>query len=207
MSQPIVLFGGTFDPVHHAHLIVARAVAEQCGFERITLVPAASPPHKPAARADAPHRLAMLRAAIEGEELFAIDEIELGREGPSYTIDTIRALRERGGDVPVTLLVGADMLEELPRWHEARQVVESARILVVGRPPWDRRMERIAEEIAGAFGEPVARRLREDFVPAPLLEISSTDIRRRVADGRSIRYLVPERVGAYINEKGLYARG
>lgn len=207
MAERIVLFGGTFDPVHVGHLIVARSVAEHLGFERILLVPSASPPHKTSACASADHRLAMLRLAIEGEGLFDVCEVELSRarSGASYTIDTIEAFRRRHGpEAEIHLIIGADMLEDLPQWFRASQVVDSARIVVALRPPWDQRIDEIFEAIERRFGPERRRRIRGDVIGVPLLEISSSQIRSRVHAGRSIRYLVPESVRKYIEQLGLY---
>ena len=114
MRRVLVLFGGSFDPVHHGHLIVARAVAELRGFNRITLVPAAQSPHKRDAHASAEHRLAMLRLAVEDDELFDICDSEVKRSPPSYSIDTVEALRsQHGGDVELHWVIGADMLIDL----------------------------------------------------------------------------------------------
>jgi len=208
MVRKMVLFGGTFDPVHVGHMIVARRIAEACGFERITFVPAAHPPHKGAPETPAEDRLAMLRLAIAGEELFDICEDELSREGASYTFDTLAGLRERHGEaVQLYWIIGADMLADLPNWHRAAEVIALARIVVACRPPWHERMDGIVSQLAQRFGPEAGRRLAEAVVQTPLLDISSTDIRRRVAGGLSIRHLVPEPVRAYITAHGLYGPG
>lgn len=205
MVRQMVLFGGTFDPVHVGHLIVARSIAEACGFERITFVPAARPPHKGVAATSAADRLAMLRLAIEGEGLFDICQDELAREGASYTFDTLTGLRARHGEaVQLHLVVGADMLADLPNWHRAAEVIELARIVVACRPPWHERMGEIVSQLARRFGPEAGRQFEEAVVRTPLLDISSTEIRRRLAEGLSIRYLVPEPVRAYIVDHGLY---
>jgi len=205
MAGRIVLLGGSFDPVHNGHLIVARAVAEQCGFGRVTLVPAASPPHKPPTRASAEHRLAMLRLAIEGEDLFDVCDVELRRDGPSYTLETLRALRlEHGPGVELVWIIGADMLAGLPNWHHAGEVLDMARIIVAARPPWTDRMDEILTGMEGHLQGEQVNRLRESVVESPLLDISSSQVRWRVGAGLSIRYLVPESVRAYICKNSLY---
>lgn len=206
MADTIVLFGGTFDPVHHGHLIAARAVAEHRGFSRITFVPSARPPHKDAACAAAADRLAMLHLATSDEAMFDVCDLELQRSGPSYTFDTLTALRARAGeDVELHLLVGADTLADLPNWHRAAEVVQLAGVVVAARPPWDRRMEGILAALRQRLGPGVVERIAEGIVATPLIDISSSDIRRRVAAGRSIRFLVPEAVRQYIEGHGLYA--
>ena len=208
MAEQIVLFGGSFDPVHVGHLIVARALAEACGFERITFVPAAKRPHKPAACAAAEHRLAMLRLAVTGEKVFDICELELRRAGPSYTCDTLAALRgQHGGDPALHWVIGADMLEDLPSWQRVEQVLAMAKIVVASRPPWDQRLEEIFARLRGVFPDRQIALLRQSVVQTPLIEISSSEIRARVAAGRSIRHLVPEAVMDYIAEHRLYLAG
>lgn len=205
MTKQIVLFGGTFDPVHFGHLIVARHIAETCGFDRITLVPAAAPPHKSAASAGPEDRLAMLQAAIKGERLFDICEDEMSRKGTSYTFDTLTALRARHGEeADLRWIVGADMLADLPNWYRADDVIAMARIVVACRSPWHERMGTIVSGLADRLGSAAAERLGQAIVPTPLIDISSTAIRQRAARGLSIRYLVPEPVRAYIRSRGLY---
>ena len=202
MSKRIVLFGGTFDPVHNGHLIVARSVAEQCGFDTVTFVPARRPPHKQAAAAAAEHRLAMLEIAVAGEGVFNISQAELRREGPSYTYDTLEAFAGQG---ELHWLVGADMLADLPNWRRAREVLELARIVVAVRPPWHRRLDEMLAELRGHFPSEVVASLGESVVETPVIDISSTAIRNRVARGLSVRYLVPDAVRDYIERHGLYA--
>ena len=206
MARQLVLFGGTFDPVHFGHLIVARSVAEQCGFERVTLVPTAKAPHKRDVSASAADRLAMLRLAIEGDDLFDVSEVELRRPGASYTFDTLTAMRASHADsVQLHWLIGADMLADLPNWHRATDVIALARIVVACRPPWHERMAGILSELGAKFGPESADRLARRVVQTPLIDISSSLIRHRVAQGLSIRYLVPEPVEGYISSRGLYA--
>lgn len=206
MATRIVLFGGTFDPVHHGHLITARAVAELCSFERITFIPAASPPHKSAAHAPGAHRLEMLRRATGQEGILDVCSDELDRGGPSYTFDTLMALRSRyrPGE-PVHLVIGADMLEDLPHWHRAEEIPDLAEIIIAARPPWQQRLDEIFAALAPRFSPRQIRRLADSVVATPLIDISSSDIRRRVRAGESIRFLVPETVREYINRHRLYA--
>ena len=208
MAKRILLFGGTFDPVHVGHLIVARSVAERRGFDRVLLVPAASPPHKSPARATGAQRLEMLRLAIEGEDLFEICEVELRRAGPSYTIDTLQTVGEQwGGEVAIHLVIGMDMLADLPHWHRASEVVDAAEIVVACRPPWDSRIDEVFRSLSEHFSPEQCGRLRENVISAGLLDISSSEIRDRVGSGKSIRYLVPEPVSTYVESKGLYRLG
>ena len=204
----IVLFGGTFDPIHCGHLIVARAFCEQCGFEKITFIPASSPPHKEGAHASGEHRLAMLKLAVKSEEraeIFDICEIELARTGCSYTFDTLEELRRiNGADTELVWVVGADMLEELPCWHRVEEVVELARIVIAVRPPWDEQIDEIFGTLRGKFSDAQVDRLMESVIQTPLINISSTQIRRRVRAGESIKNLTPYCVIDYIKKHDLY---
>lgn len=189
-------FGGSFNPIHNAHLICARAVAERGGFDRIILVPSAQPPHKPGSTdlAAPEHRLAMCRLATAGDPLFDVDDLELRRSGPSYTIDTVLELKRRG-EKQVNWLIGADMLAILPQWHRPEDLIREANLILMARPGW--RFD--FASLPSAF-----RHLEKNIIEAPLIDISATEIRRRIREGRSIRYLVPEAVERYIRERDLY---
>jgi nicotinate-nucleotide adenylyltransferase len=185
----IGVFGGTFDPVHLGHLILAEQCREQGRLDQVLFVPAARPPHKrdqeltPFAQ-----RMEMLQLAIAGQPAFQVDELEKDRPGPSYTADTLEELHRRQPDAELFLLVGGDALRDLPSWHEPQRILARAKLLVMARA-----------------GAPVASAPVEvQRVEVPLIEISSTDVRRRVRDGRSVRYLIPRAVEAYVKEKGLY---
>ncbi len=186
----IGIYGGTFDPVHHGHLILARDAIEQLGLDRMIFVPAARSPHKldraPGASGEA--RREMLRAAVAGEPTFEVDPCELGRAGPSYTVDTVLALRARLPDAQLHYLIGADNLPLLHTWHRIDELRALVRFVVFHR--------RLPDASApGTEPFPTLDRV---------LDLSSTEIRNRVASGRSIRYLVPEAVAAVIDAHGLY---
>ena len=205
--RPKVLFGGAFDPVHLGHLIVARSVAEQMGYDRITLLLSGRAPHKGSAHASAADRLAMLQLAVRDDPLFEVCDLELQRTGPSYTYDTVGILREQlGPDVPIRMIVGADMFRDLPLWHRAAQLVQCVRFVVALRPPLAERIDEIVADVRRALAPGTGRKLPEAIVATPLIDVSSTEIRQRVAKGRPIRYLVPESVARHIADNGLYAR-
>ena len=184
------ILGGSFNPIHHGHLIVATRVAEALDLERVLLIPAAVAPLKdPGALAPARDRWEMLRRAIRGNPLFEACDLELRRGGLSYTVDTLRELhRRRPADY--RLILGADAARLLPRWKEAAEVLRLARPAVAARPGH-----------GTVPGLP-----KKDIVEVPLLEISGTEIRDRVRRGLSIRYLVPDAVERYIRRRGLYRR-
>lgn len=186
----IGVFGGTFDPPHLGHLVAASDAAQALGLSRVLWVPSAQHPFKgEAVRTPAALRLEMTRAAIAGDARFQAEPLELEREGPSFTVDTLRELNGRAPGCELWLLVGADNLPDLPKWREAEEIPRLARLAVVTREG----------EGAPAEGGTQARR-----VAVTRVDVSATEIRRRVAAGETIRYLVPERVRAIIEREGLY---
>lgn len=183
------LFGGSFDPIHHGHLIAARSALEQLGLSEVRFVPAQEQPFKVGTHgAAAQHRARMVELAIEGEPGFRIERIELERPGPSYTVDTLRALQAREPGTEWILLLGEDAAADLPKWRSAADVLKLARLAVFARP--------------GRTGESTPSAWRR--IQVPLVEISATDVRHRVRRGHSIRYWVPDAVAAYVAAEGLY---
>ncbi len=201
------MFGGSFNPVHVAHLILAERVLEARRLDRVLLIPAKEPPHKPPAPlAPAEDRLRMVQLAVEDNPALEADPVELRREGPSYTLRTVRGLRERYGLAErLFLLMGADSLLDLPNWWHAEQLARKVPIIAFGRP--GHRVEQHWQELAGEFGEEWVGEVKERMVDAPLLEVSASEIRERLSRGLSVRYLVPESVRHYILERGLYREG
>jgi nicotinate-nucleotide adenylyltransferase len=201
-KKKVAVFGGTFDPVHLGHLIVAEQAREQAGLDQVWMVPAASPPHKQGQPvAPFSQRIEMLALAVAGQPAFCIDELEKDRPGPSYTADTLTELHARHPDTELHLLLGADCLADLPHWHEPARIVRQAGLLIVGRPNWPILS---AGELRSAMHLPEDVELRLQILEAPLIGIASRDLRRRAAEGRSLRFLVPRSVECYIHEKRLY---
>lgn len=203
MASGIALFGGTFDPIHHGHLIAARGVIEQIGFERVVFIPAPKPPHKVGRElTDASHRLRMARLAIEGEDYFDVSDLEICRSGLSYTVLTVESYRQMvGPDVPLAWIIGGDSLPELHTWYRISELMESCRIVTAVRPGYD------APDLSSlrrTLSPEQIDRLSRDVLATPAIDISATDIRRRVREGRSIRYLVPDSVRTYIHDHRLY---
>lgn len=181
------LFGGTFDPPHVGHLLVAQDVAERLRLDRLVFVPARIPPHKQDdLLSPAPLRLEMVRALIRGNELFRVSEVELSREGPSWTVDTLRHYRDLNPDTELFLLVGADQARSFDSWRNPEEVAELATVVVMER------------EGTGASREEFL------FVPVTRIDLSSTDIRARARQDRPIRYLVPDAVREIIERNRLY---
>jgi nicotinate-nucleotide adenylyltransferase len=200
-----LLYGGTFDPIHHGHLITCLRAAELLSTDRILLIPAQVSPHKTTAQpaASPEHRLAMIRIATAGMPLFAIDDSEIVRPGPSYTIDTVEQLLQRHPDQRLTLLLGADQLPQLHTWRRIHELLERANVAILQRSE-SNHGEIDASSLAAHVGRPAADRMLHSILQTPRIEISSTDIRARVGLGLPIDFLVPESVARYIRENHLY---
>ena len=194
------ILGGTFNPPHLAHLVCASEAASQLQLDRVLLTPVASPPHKDAGDVDPgpEERLALCRLAVQGDGRLDVSDIEVRRGGPSYTVDTLRELHARTPEDDLTFILGGDIALGLPSWHEPEAVLALASLAVAER--------------SGAGRRDVAARLEESFpgiepprfFDMPRLDISSSQIRRRIAEGRPIRYLVPDPVAEHIARRKLY---
>jgi len=225
------VFGGSFNPIHFGHLLVADEIAELLPLDRVLFVPAASPPHKPAADlAPAAHRFEMTKRAVGEHPRFEVSDLELRRSGPSYTVDTLQALRERG---ELHLLIGSETFLDLLSWREPRRVAALARLIVVPRSgngfdPEGPLAQKVLKELGlGHFvspsaeaqtsyplaSPPAAARQTPPLSPSPRtpvlapvasLPISGSDLRKRAREGRSLVYRMPLAVVAYIREHGLY---
>jgi nicotinate-nucleotide adenylyltransferase len=183
--KKIAIYGGTFDPVHHAHLILAREAIETLDLDKVILVPAAISPLKKAAPvASGELRLAMLQAAIEGDSKFEVDECELLRPPPSYTIDTVEEICRRECDASIYCLIGEDNVEQLPQWHRFADLNKMVRFVI---------LDRSGKQPSHSY--PLIHRR---------IDISATEIRRRVAQNESVRYLVPDSVQKIIQREKLY---
>ena len=198
------VLGGTFDPVHIGHLVIAEEAAHQLGLDVVVFVPARVPPHKLGATiTPAVDRVAMLELAISGNARFALSRVDLEREGPHYTVDMLRLLRrelEVGPGGELFFVMGADSLIELPTWRDPLGIARQARLAVLDRPGFEPDLAALDAALPGV-------RDRVDLLRVPLIGISGTDLRHRVREGRPIRYLVPEAVEAYIEDHGLYCAG
>jgi nicotinate-nucleotide adenylyltransferase len=191
------LFGGTFDPIHLGHLILAEQCREACRLDRVWFVVAGAPPHKRGDRTPVAHRIEMARIAVAGHQAFEVSDIEARRPGPHYSIDTLDAVhRERPGD-DLFFLIGADSLIDLPTWRDPAGIALLATIVVVNRPG----MGEVDPSILPSFG-PGTKDLQ--FVTIPSIGIASQVLRQRLAERRTIRYMVPRGVEAYIEAQQLY---
>lgn len=206
-----VIYGGTFDPVHHGHLRLALEICDRLGVGQVSLVPCHIPPHRGQTGATSGQRLRLLRLAIADEPRLQVDDRELQRDGASYTADTLRQLRsELGSAEPLVMVVGTDAFAGFDRWRDWQQIPELAHVVVVRRPGAP-----LAD--SGVPGQLLANRGVADpealhrcpagcllALDPPLLDISATGIRERIGDGRSPRYLLPDNVWAEIRRQGLY---
>ena len=202
----LAMFGGTFDPIHVAHLAVAEAARDALGLVAVRFIPAGEPPHKRGRWiTPAHHRLAMVRLAIADNPGFEVSTIELEREGPSYTVDTLEALRaERlaaGHDPRLALLISSEAFAELPTWHQPARIAELATIVVAPRDGYADATDAARAELERAIpGAPI----RVVVLDGPRMRLSASELRARAAAGRSVRYLVPDAVAAYIGDHALY---
>ena len=202
-NMRIGIMGGTFDPIHVGHLIVAECVADELRLDSVLFVPCFRPPHKGAGALSPPRRrYRMVELAVEGNPRFAAEPAEIERGGISYSVDTIKALRARyPRGTRLYFIIGADSLHEIHTWREYRRILSICTVVTAGRPGFDREGWTPTE---GLFSDGAVESLRRHFVRSPLIEVSATEIRRRKREGKSIRYLVPERVERYIERHGLY---
>jgi nicotinate-nucleotide adenylyltransferase len=192
------ILGGAFNPPHIGHLVCAQEAVLQLELDKVVFVPVGQAPHRdveddPGAEA----RLELVELAIADDERFTSSRVELDRDGPSYTSDTLRAMRSAAPDDELFLILGGDQAATLPTWHEPEEVLSLATVAVVERVSWTRNA--IGIKIARLKGSPSVR-----YLDMPLIQVSSSAIRRRVAAGRPLRYLVPDAVASYIEANGLY---
>ncbi len=213
---PLGLLGGTFDPIHFGHLRLATEALEQCGLAEVRLIPSGTPPHRHAPHASAAHRLHMVQLAVHGNPQFSADVRESYRTDACYTVDTLTALRaELETQRPLCLLLGSDAFLQFHTWHRWHELFELAHLVVMQRPgqPLGNAMQHTATELQREYAArlaPSPKALHEAacgrivVLDMPGLDISATDIRRRCAAGRSIRYLTPDSVAHYLLTHELY---
>ncbi|HEU4485025.1 MAG TPA: nicotinate-nucleotide adenylyltransferase [Povalibacter sp.] len=210
--NPIGIFGGTFDPIHFGHLRTAFELLQALRLSEMRFMPAGNPPHRESTIASAEVRLAMVQAAVDDQPGFVVDDREIRREGLSYSVDTMRTLREDFPDRSLCLIVGMDAFLGLPKWHQWRELLNLTHLVVAHRPGWrapsmgplgellvDRgtgRINDLHEALSGCI-----------YIHAVTqLEISSTEVRKSIAAGRDPRYLMPDAVRSIIGQTGCYRR-
>jgi nicotinate-nucleotide adenylyltransferase len=196
MSRRIGIMGGTFDPIHHGHLVAAEEARWQFRLDQVLFIPTGQPWQKPAGVSPAEDRYLMTAIATASNPAFAVSRLEVDTPGPSYTVDTLRRLRaELPEGTRLLFIGGADLLQQLLTWKEPEQVLELAELIAATRPDFD--VDDVVQKVPGAAG-------RVHRMEIPALAISSSDIRARVARGDPIEYLVPEGVARYIQKRALY---
>jgi nicotinate-nucleotide adenylyltransferase len=209
--NPMGIFGGTFDPVHYGHLRTAYELLEAADLGEVRFLPAGHPPHRAGTHADAATRLAMVRAAIDGEPRFVLDDRELRRAGPSYSVDTLLDLRAEFAHRSLCLIIGMDAFLGLPGWHQWRELLELAHLVVAQRPGWQAPDEGTLGELLAERGTRRVADLHESragrvYIRAVTqLEISSSAIREMVQAGREPRYLMPDAVCRLLAATGCYS--
>jgi nicotinate-nucleotide adenylyltransferase len=196
MNRRIGVMGGTFDPIHHGHLVAADQARWQFELDRVVFVPTGQPWQKPVGVSPAEDRYRMTEIATASNPAFAVSRLELDHQGPTYTVDTLRRLRaELAEGTRLFFIIGADAVLQLLTWKEPEQVLAQAEFIAATRPDFD--LDSLVEQVPGATG-------RVHRMEMPALAISSTDIRARVARGAPVQYLVPDGVARYIHEHDLY---
>jgi nicotinate-nucleotide adenylyltransferase len=194
------ILGGTFNPPHLGHLIAAQEAYRELDLDQVMLIPAGIPPHKPVDDEPGPeHRLELCRRAVGDDERFTVSDLELRRDGPSFTVDTLNLLRSQSPSDDLYLILGGDIAAGLPKWHEPERVLELATVAIAKRRGTAKAA--VDDALAQLKGGERAR-----FFQMPRIEISSTMVRRRVRAGQPIRYFVPDGVMHYIESHGLYGR-
>lgn len=196
----IGILGGTFDPVHYGHLLMAETCREQLQLTEVRLMPAGSPPHKPDQKITDGHaRADMLALAVSGYPELVVDRRELRRTGPSYTVDTLREIREQFSDAEVFLLIGADSLKDLATWREPETILELSTVVAVNRPG---QPELTHQQAVDWVGEDFASKVQ--LLSMPGTDLSATELRQRVKDGKSLRFMTPRAVEAFIEQHNIY---
>ena len=199
-QQRIGIYGGTFDPVHNAHLMVARLAREAAGLGRVIFMPSGTPPHKPAQElTDAKHRLEMVQLAIAGQQGYEVSDLEIATPGVDYTVDTLRMLKSANPAAKLYFIIGGDSLMYLDQWYDPQGLLESAAFVTVFRPdsPMED-LERKRREILARYGGEIL------LVECPGMDISSTAIRQMAAAGEDVSAFVPPAVAHYIAQNKLY---
>ena len=214
--QSIGIFGGTFDPIHFGHLRMAEELRVQLGLEQVRFLPSARPPHRDHTHTSTEHRTAMARLAIADNPAFVLDTLELERDGPSYTVDTLRDLRGTfGPDTPLMLLIGSDAFLGLSTWHRWQELTKYAHIVVASRPGAEFNPETLPPALHAFWQRHVTHHLHDlnaltagrlFWQPITALDVASHKIRDAYAKNFSTRYLLPETVRDYIESHHLYAR-
>jgi nicotinate-nucleotide adenylyltransferase len=211
LQQAIGILGGTFDPIHFGHLRTALELQQALDLAEVRLIPCFQPVHRKIPTASPAHRLAMVEQAISKATALKVDTIEIDRQGPSYTIDTLIALQKKLPDTPLCLIMGIDALLSFPSWHRWQEILNLAHLVIAHRPQYQLPKTGIVADLLKERLKPNPVALHECLAgnillhPVTPLEISATDIRKQIAQGHSPRYLLPDQVYEYIQQNGVYS--
>ncbi|EKD55255.1 MAG: nicotinic acid mononucleotide adenylyltransferase [uncultured bacterium] len=211
LQQAIGILGGTFDPIHFGHLRTALELSQALELTEVRLVPCYQPVHRKLPAASPEHRLAMVRAAIQDETALTVDDCEIQRKGPSYTIDTLEILHQQFPNTPLCLIMGIDALLGFPSWHRWEDILTLAHLVIAHRPQYQLPQTGVVAQLLKARLKHSVSSLHECIAgnillhPVTSLDISATDIRRQIAAGRNPRYLLPDLVYEYIKKHGVYS--
>ena len=199
IPHKIGIVGGSFDPLHYGHLIMAEYAIESLQLDLVLFVPVAYPPHKPrGGRVSIEHRIAMLQAAIYDNDRFMFSRVDVDRPGPHYTVDTIQMIQAQYPSSHLYFLMGTDSLQSFSNWYKPQQIIEQCRLAVMRRPSTQPITLNLHEDVLPGLQNSI------DIIEAPAIGISSTRIVERIRSGQTIRYLIPEAVRIYIQEHDLY---
>jgi len=200
VSKRIGIPGGTFDPIHIGHLIIAQYALECLKLDKVVFIPSGKPPHKDSnSVTDAEHRYNMTAEAVFGNDQFEVSDLEINREGYTYTVDTLTQLRQLYGErAKLFFIIGADNIKEIVNWKDAEKLFGMCEFVAFMRPGFDDSYYKQIEDLRKTYKAEI------HVIKAPLIDISSTMIRNRVAEGKSVKYMLPERVEKYIIKNGLY---
>lgn len=203
-KKAIGIMGGTFDPIHYGHLVTAEAVRSQFQLEKVFFVPSGNPPHKnPDLITDSQHRYLMTFLSITTNKYFETSQIEINRSGKSYAYDTVKLFRKNLPEYDIYFITGADAIKEILTWHRVEELLDLCYFVAATRPGYD--LEDLKKEELKVLPQEYLERIM--IIEVPAMAISSTDIKRRVREGKPIKYLLPEAVEYYIYKKGLYLSG
>lgn len=198
-TRRIGVYGGTFDPPHLGHLILAETAHDSLHLARVLFVPAAEPPHKEASSVRAPvaDRMAMVNLAIEDNPRFEVSRVDVDRPGPHYSVDMLRLLHDQYPDAELVFMIGGDSLRDLPIWSRPAELITLAKLGVMRRPGFKPDLSYLEKHLPGLSA-------RIEWVEAPLIDIAASHLAHCIAHGRSVRYQIPDKVIAYITQHGLY---
>ena len=202
LCRKIAIMGGAFDPIHYGHLVTAQAVYDNFDVDRVVIMPLGDAPHKEMNGAAAAQRYEMAEAAVKDNPAFAVSPMEVNRAGKTYTVDTISEIKRINPGLTIYFVMGADQIQAIETWRQPERLLKLCSIIAVTRPGFDTaHIKRTIDRVKGKYGCDIY------FLEVPSLDISSTDLRERIKEGRAVKYLMPDEAEKYIDEHDLYKEG